>query len=419
MAADATVPGTRPGVHYGWVVVAAGTLTVFAAIGLGRFGLGMLLPSMGLALDLDYGEMGFISTGNLVGYLAAVYGVRWLIRRCGARLVVGASLLLCGLSMMAIALSGGFVAALVLFTLTGIGSGLANVPVMALVSLWFARRHRGKAAGWMVMGNGFAIVLAGVLIPAVNAGAGEDGWRLGWIVLGGLVVAAAFATSVMVRNRPADLDLAPVGAGTAGAEVAAAPDPAAARRTVLHLGVIYALFGASYVIYTTFIVTSLIVDHGLAEGAAGSFWAWLGGLSLLSGPVFGALSDRVGRRTGLAIVFVLQMTAYGLAALPAEAIVPWLSVACFGLVAWSVPSIMAAAVGDYLGPDHAAEAFGTVTLIFGTGQIAGPAVAGLVAEAAGGFAASFAVAAAFAGLAVALTLALPPPAAHGRPAGTS
>lgn len=34
--------------HYGWIVVAAGMLTVFASIGFGRFALGMLLPSMGV-----------------------------------------------------------------------------------------------------------------------------------------------------------------------------------------------------------------------------------------------------------------------------------------------------------------------------------------------------------------------------------
>ena len=33
-------------VHYGWYVVAAGTLCIFASLGFGRFALGMLLPAM-------------------------------------------------------------------------------------------------------------------------------------------------------------------------------------------------------------------------------------------------------------------------------------------------------------------------------------------------------------------------------------
>ena len=35
--------------HYGWYVVAAGTLCIFASLGFGRFALGMLLPAMGAA----------------------------------------------------------------------------------------------------------------------------------------------------------------------------------------------------------------------------------------------------------------------------------------------------------------------------------------------------------------------------------
>lgn len=40
--------------HYGSVIVVAGFLTVFASLGLARFGLGMLLPSMGADLNLTY-----------------------------------------------------------------------------------------------------------------------------------------------------------------------------------------------------------------------------------------------------------------------------------------------------------------------------------------------------------------------------
>jgi MFS family permease len=48
--------------------------------------------------------------------------------------------------------------------------------------------------------------------------------------------------------------------------------------------------------------------------------------------------------------------------------------------------------------------FGTITFIFGIGQIIGPALAGVLAEAGGGFATSYLLAAALAGLALVLTL---------------
>ena len=58
--------------HYGWVIVFAGMLCIFACLGFGRFALGMLLPSMAATLHLSYSQMGFISTANFLGYLASV-----------------------------------------------------------------------------------------------------------------------------------------------------------------------------------------------------------------------------------------------------------------------------------------------------------------------------------------------------------
>lgn len=408
--------------HYGWIIVAAGMLTVFAAIGFGRFALGMLLPSMGASLGLRYAEMGLISTGNLVGYLVAVYGVRFLVRRFGERWTVTFGLMLVAASMMTVGRASGFADTLVLYTLTGIGSGIANVPVMGLVSLWFARRHRGKAAGLMVIGNGLAIVIGGLLVPAVGNALGSDGWRTSWLILGAGVLIIGVVCGFIVRNHPAELNLAPVGAEAAGVAMPASEQRAARggdsgeRLLLAHLGAIYALFGGSYVIYATFIVTSLVADHGYTEMTAGTFWIWIGALSVFSGPVFGSLSDHIGRRAGLAVVFSCQATAYLLAAAGGGQTALWLSVVLFGIVAWSTPSIMAAAVGDYMGAARAADAFGTVTVIFGIGQIAGPALAGLAADYFGGFAASFALASALAVAALILALVLRPPLAAPPPA---
>lgn len=380
--------------HYGWVVVAAGTLTVFCCLGLGRFALGMLLPSMGQGLDLTYREMGLIGTGNFVGYLAAVLLVGPLAGRLGARVVIASGLALVGGSMLLIGRAGGFGEVLILYVLTGIGSGAANVPVMGLVSAWFARGSRGRAAGFVVIGSGFAIMLAGTLVPAVNAQAGLDGWRWGWWSLGAVVLAVGAVSAALLRDRPEQMGLAPYGGPTPlpATPPALAPPPSGGR-LLLHLGLLYMAFGFTYSIYATFIVTALVQDRGFPESSAGTLWAWIGFLSLFSGPLFGMLSDRLGRRAGMVAVFSLHTLAYGLAAAPLPPAFLQLSVALFGLSAWSIPSIMAAAAGDYLGPDRAATAFGRITFLFGIGQIAGPAIAGELAKATGGFGSSFALAA--------------------------
>jgi MFS family permease len=404
---------TRLPVHYGWVIVGAGMLTVFACLGLGRFALGMLLPSMGASLPLSYAEMGFISTGNFVGYLAAVVVAGHLVQRLGSRRAVFLGLFLVAASMMLVGAADGFAVVLILYVVTGLGSGVANVPIMGLVSHWFARRVRGKAAGYMVIGSGLAIVFSGWLVPLVNGRLGAEGWRASWLILGAIAMAAALACLLLLRNRPTEMGLTAVGDGGNGAPLPAhALEPKVRRAVLLHLGGIYFLFGFTYVIYATFIVTTLVQERGYSESFAGAFWAWVGFLSLLSGPVFGGLSDRLGRKVGLIVVFAFQGTAYLLVALPLPEAFLHLSVGLFGIVAWSIPSIMAAAVGDYMGPERAAKAFGLVTLFFGIGQIVGPALAGVIAELTGSFAGSYGMAAVAAALAIAFTLFLPRPQLH-------
>ena len=179
--------------------------------------------------------------------------------------------------------------------------------------------------------------------------------------------------------------------------------------TMVHLGCIYALFGATYVVYATFIVTAMVNERGFGENTAGTFWAVVGGLSIFSGPLFGWLSDRMGRKIGMMVVYTLFTISYVLVA--ADLPVPFLyaSIGIFGLAVWSIPTIMSAAVGDYTGPARAVKAFGFITLFFGIGQITGPAVAGYTADITGTFSMAFWLCSFLTASAVVLTYFLRPP----------
>jgi MFS family permease len=402
--------------HYGWIIVAVGTVCIFACLGFGRFALGMLLPSMAASLKLSYSEMGFISTGNFVGYLFAVLVSGFWVKRIGARKLIFLAMLLVGSTMILSGTATGFLPLLVLYTLTGVGSGASNVPIMALVTSWFASRYRGRASGFIVIGSGFAIIVSGKLIPFTNELYGASGWRIGWYILGSTVILISFLAFALLRDKPDEKGLTPIGGDTAvpvysHTRLSDTGRSVYKKKSLYHLGAIYFLFGYTYVIYATFIVTTLVKERGFPEAVAGNFWSVLGFLSLFSGPVFGSLSDRLGRKAGFILVFSLQMASYLLIASGLSGAFLYLSIGLFGIAAWSIPSIMAAAVGDYAGPEKMATAFGLVTFIFGLGQIAGPAVAGMIAERQGSFSYSFLMAAIFAGLAIMLSCFLKKPGA--------
>jgi sugar phosphate permease len=400
----------QAGLHYGWVIVLVGTLTIFACLGLARFAFGMLLPSMRETLGMSYNEMGLLGTANFAGYLAAVALVPLLLRRLTPRVLISVGLFLVAAGMLAIAASSSYLQVLALYSAVGIGSGLANIPLMVLVSYWFRQQLRGRAAGFIVIGSGFAIIFTGFLVPRLNASYGVDGWRASWLLLGIIVFLVALVAACLIRNDPADKGLEP-----AGNMQALAYDPSETKgafstlKILTHFGLLYFIFGATYVIYGTFIVTTMVEEYAFAETSAGQFWSWVGFFSLFSGTLFGILSDRVGRKGGLMLVFGVQTLAYLLAGSRWGEPALFGSVVLYGSAVFAIPAIMAAAVGDYLGKARAAAAFSIVTVCFAVGQTLGPAAAGVVAEATGTFTPAYLASASLTIIALCSSAFLPQP----------
>ena len=69
----------------------------------------------------------------------------------------------------------------------------------------------------------------------------------------------------------------------------------------------------------------------------------------------------------------------------------YLSAALFGLTAFAIPVVVAAAVGDAVGGTLASAGFGLVTLFFGIGQALAPFVGGWIKDTTGTFSHAFAL----------------------------
>ena len=363
---------------------------VFGSLGLARFGYTMVLPSMQDGLGIDNGQTGALATANLIGYLAMAVIGGVVAARYGPRVVIAAGLALAGAGMLLTGLADGFADAAAWRVLTGIGSGASNVPVMALLASWFATKRRGLASGIAVAGSALGLIFAGALVPRVLSAYGDDGWRTCWFIFGGVTLLLAVGSFMLLRNRPADLGLMPLGAGS---EVPVSDQKAEGfhwdrvyrSRTVWQLGLVYVAFGFSYIIYMTFFTKHLIAEGGYTKNAAGDLFMTMGWVSLVCGLLWGTVSDVIGRRRALIIVFLIHATTFSLFALWPTPAGFTLSAVLFGLSAWSIPAIMAAACGDALGPRLAPAALGLITLLFGIGQAVAPSVAGAMADATGSF----------------------------------
>ncbi len=409
-------PDSHP--QYRWAILAVAFLAVFGALGLGRFGYASVLPSMQESLGFSNVQAGALASWNLVGYvvMAVVAGV--LATRFGPRRVIATGLVIAGAAMLATGLAQGVVSASAARALTGIGGGIVNVPAVAMMATWFGSRRRGLASGFVVSGSSLALVVVGPAVPRLIAAAGPEAWREAWFAFGALTLGLAVLAALVLRDR------APEAAGRLlPAEAAELPHPtgvavpprshrADARRVFgssyfWGLGLVYVAFGFSYVIYMTFFIRRLTGDLGLSPEEAGGLFMTLGWASLVCGVLWGWVSDVIGRKYALAIVCAVHAASFALFAVSTGTGGLTASALLFGVTAWSVPGIMGAACGDGFGPALASSALGFLTLFLGVGQVAGPLVAGALADASASFMSAYLVAAGVAALGSVAALFIP------------
>jgi sugar phosphate permease len=391
--------GRSSGIHYGWFVMAMGMLTTIGAHGFGRMAYTLILPSMKDGLHFTYAQLGLLGTGNFIGYLSlAIVGGFWAAK-FGTRIVITLALILMGITMIMTGLAQSFRFAFGMRLLTGFGNGAAYVPAMALGSAWFAVKRRGLATGIVSAGIGVGTLIAGIIVPYILKSYGAEGWRFCWYYLGGAVIIISGIVCIFIRSRPDEKGLSPIGSEEGKATL----KPGAEERKVTALqwervyrvkgmwvlGLIYFMYGSSYIIYMTFFAAYLIKEMGLSQSQAGGLWALVGGLSIFCGVIWGGASDLLGRRYGSALAYLALALAYALLAMIKSSIGFYFSAVIFGLTAWSIPTIMAAAAGDYVGARLAPAGLGFITLFFGIGQALGPALGGYLADATHSFVVPF------------------------------
>ena len=387
--------------HYAWIIACTGSLVLLLSHGFGRMSYSVILPPMKEGLALSYTQVGLIGTGNFIGYLCLALIGGFLATRFGVRRVVFVSLLIMGITLFATGLSNTFTAAFSLRLITGMGNGGSYVPMVALPTAWFAARKRGLATGIVTMGTGIGLSITGLVLPYFIKHFNQDGWRYAWFLMGAVVFICSFVCYALLCDSPSEKGLSPYGSdsyepqpSSEKVSLFSAGRDVITRYEIWKLGGVYFMYGFSYIIYLTFFIAYLTQEQGLSPAAAGSIFALLGFLSIFCGVVWGSISDVLGRRMGAAMAYSVLALAYLLLALWKSSAGFYCSAVIFGITAFSIPVIMAAAAGDAVGGRLAPAGLGFITVFFGVGQALGPAVAGWVKDQSGSFVYAFVLSAA-------------------------
>ncbi len=360
-----------------------------AAISLGitRFAYGLLLPPMRADLGWSYTLAGGMNTANAAGYLLGALMTPALIRRVApARLLVVGALL----ASLFMAASGFFSAApslLVQRLLAGVASAWVFVAGGLLAARLGAQHpsRMGLLLGVYYGGTGFGILLSALLVPHVLHAAGGrlHGWAWAWWAL---AIASGLATAWLALAARG-LQSGPTAAAAptaAGAAAAVVPAEAPLRRFGWALAG-YALFGAGYIGYMTFVI-ALLREQGASGVGITWFYALLGLACIVSSRLWAGLLDRHRGGRPQAVLNALLGVATLLPVLSHAWPVALVSGLMFGGVFLSVVASTTALVRHNLPPAQWATGISAFTIAFALGQIVGPTATGWISDGPGGLA---------------------------------
>ena len=207
-ASDPFVHRINRRIFYGWLLVAAGALILFASGPGQSHTFGVFLTYVAEDLRLSHTEVSFAYG---VATLAAAFGLPYAGRhvdRRGARRVLTVVSLLLGAAAIAFGLVNGLVVlALGFAAVRFLGQGCLFLVASNVVAQWFERR-RGFALSLVWLGFSASVALhppfSQWLIETV-------GWREAWLWLGVSSWALLLPVLWFIRNRPEDVGLRPDG----------------------------------------------------------------------------------------------------------------------------------------------------------------------------------------------------------------
>ncbi len=373
-----------------WVVVGIVVLAAMVAQGFGRFTYALVLPAVQEDLAISYTLAGGFGTANLAAYFAgtasvAVFANRVPLDRMMRLGIVGSAVGLIGMWW-----SPNLVVLAAAMVLTGLAGAWVWIPAPGVSASVVSPQRRGMAIGVVGTGIGTGFVLASWASRSF-----PGGWRSIYGAEAVIAVVAVGLAWIWLRTGTTD-------AADRRPSLDALRAVPGWRRLVLA----YGAFGLSMSLFVNFLVARLEEDAGLSASTTAGIFAVFGIATIFGGPIFGPVSDRIGRNAAMASGFSAMAAAALLALVGTQ---PWPAIAAvaFGLAFAGVPTSLAAHLSDHLTTQRFGSAFGTITLAFGIGQMIGPQLGGLVGDVTGSFTLVFVGSALVAGIGAAASARVP------------
>lgn len=368
---------------YGWVVVAALSVTETVSWGIIYYGFPVMLRPMEADLGLSRAAItGAFSVGLGLAALAALPVGRWIDRH-GARALMTLGSCLGTALVVAWSQVESLPALYAVWVLMGpVMAATLYEPAFATVVGWFPGRHRDRALLTVTLVAGFAST---IFMPIEAWLVVRLGWRSALLVLAALLAVLTIPLHALVLQRPPRADGPAPGAQRAEAAVPGVALGVAARTAVFWVLAIAFFVGN----FTTNTITVHLIpylsDRGWSPTVAAIMIGWMGAMQVPARIVFAPIAARFGHRAVTAAIFLAQAAALSQLALAAS--LPTLVPMVVMLGAANGMSTLARAtmVAEIFGPRHYGSISGTIALGANGARAIAPVGAALLQVALGGY----------------------------------
>jgi len=339
------------------------------------FSLNVLNSSYSTVLELIKGELaltytmsGALMSSYFVGYTIGQIPWGFLADRYGSRRVMAASILGIASSTLLFSAASGFWQAIVARLFSGLLGAGVFVPGVRLVSDWFASDRRGTALGLLSVGGSMGLIVSSWVVPLASI---TLGWRGTLAAAGAMGVVASALIFMTLRDRNS-----PRGQGRVENDIS---DVLGTRGFWVVAFVQFIRLGSNYA-FIAWLPLLLREEFGLSLVAAGAVYSLFNLAGMISNPVGGIVSDRVGERGTLMAAFaVLGAFTYLFIGLGPGALI-YTSVIAMGWCINFIRSPSFAIIPKMYGVERAGRISGVQNTFASAGALCIPLVLGYVRD---------------------------------------
>lgn len=346
----------------------AGACATLIGIGLARFAYTPMIPALVQAHWFTVSTADYLGAANLFGYLLGALSAHRLSEYWGTRPVMGFSLALTVMSLLACAEPWGLYWYLGWRTLAGVTGAMLMVVAAPSALARVESRYRPRVSAMVFTGIGVGVVFSGTAVPWLA----QRSVAMAWIALGAVAAVLAAASWPIWRSLP-PLDTS-----------AYNDHPYSRAIPIVAVGLlisIYTLDAIGFVPHTVFWVDFIARQLGRGLAAGGHDWT-LFGVGAACGPLLaGALAARTGFRGGLLGAISVKALAVALPLVSVSTSALAVSSIAVGALVPGVVALSSGCVAELVPVARQKQVWGWMTTLFALAQaVAGYAMSWLYGQ---------------------------------------